>query len=281
MRPNWMAVVNVMALATPVTAQVYVPIPVTGYTQGVIADAVGLSSATTTAAVDYGFEPANNNVFVEQGYSYSGVSANGIPANGTIITSATRTYQLGSITGNNSLQITPPKPTGTLTLVTPARDAALSILLTGGDAMTAGNVGLPGGVAINWSDGQSSTYTYTLYDWWDNNQFGTPPGVAIGGLNRVDRSTGLPTSLDMGVQPAPTFAIYYFDIDLNVDANYQAGALVDSLTFQLPGSTNDTYLTLNVMGLSGATSVPEPSTLTLLSAVAALALWRRRFQKRS
>jgi hypothetical protein len=276
MRATLLSVWAIVAVAAPAAAQVYTPIPVTGYTDDVIADASGTAMGTTTAAVDNGFEPYNNNVFIEQGYSTGG-SATGIPANGTIITSATRAYQLGPITGNNSLRITQANPVGSLTFVTPARDAALSILLNAGDAITVGNVGFPDSVTINWSNGQSSAFPYTAYDWWDNGTPNPPPGMAIDGLNRVDRSTGLPISIDLSINPTPTFAIYYYDISLVGDANYQAGALVDSLEFQWPGSsTNAPDLALDIMGLSGATTVPEPSTLFLTVAAAGLWFFRRR-----
>jgi hypothetical protein len=274
MRPYLSAAVAAVVLTAQAAGQVYVPIPVSGYTDDVIADATGTAGGTTTAAFDFGFEPQNNNVFFEQGYTAGGVS-NGLPATGAIVTSPTRAYQLGPISGNNSVRIAQTNPTGTLTLVAPAREAALSLLLAAGDAITSGNVGVSGNVIVNWSDGQSSTFPYQLYDWWENGSATPPPGVAIGGLNRVDRSTGVPIPLDGNVHAL--FALYYYDIDLTGDANYQAGALVDSLTFGWPSTTTTFYdLTLNVMGLSAAASVPEPSSLALLGAAGAGAFLARR-----
>jgi hypothetical protein len=256
------------ALAAPATAQVYVPIPVTGYTQDVIADAVGTASGTTTSAFDQGSGNANN-VFFEQGYAGgTGSGGNGLPPDGAIITSANRSYQLGPISGNNSLRLSSSTPFGTLTLATPAREAALSLLLSG-------SVSGSGTFTVNWSDGQDTTvYVFPGYDWWENGPSGTPPSVAIGGLGRVDRTTGVPSSLDQSVQPPPVFAIYYADFNVTRDAHYQAGALIDSLTFPFPGGG-----TLNVMGVSGATVVPEPSSLALLAAAAGAGVARRRWRR--
>ena len=264
-------------VAPAAVAQVYMPIPVSGFTDDVIADAGGVAMGTTTAAIDKGFEPYDNGVLFEQGYDTGAVGiATGLPSNGAIIMSASRAYQLGPIAGNNSLRITQANPTGTLTLATPVRDAALSLLLTTGDALTAGNVGFPSSVTVNWSDGQSSAFPDRVYDWWDNGTIVPPPGVAIGGLNRVDRQTGTPNTLDLTLNPTPTFAIYYYDFNLSDDANYQAGALINSVSFTWPGSPTGAYdLTMNVMALSGATSVPEPSSLALLAMTAAVGAWTR------
>jgi hypothetical protein len=263
MRANWIAVAAIVGVVGPAAGQVYIPIPVTGYTQDVIADAVGTASSTTTAAFDNGIGAPDNNVLFEQGYAGGiGSAGNGLPSNGAIVTSANRSYQLGPISGSNSLRITNSTGAGTLVLATPAREAALSLLLA-----NAG--GSPGLVTVNWSDGQSSTFPYTAYDWFQNGATGPNSGVAMGGLGRVDRQTGVPSANDASEQPPPKFAIYYYDIDLTGDANYQAGALIDSLTFPWP--TGFSLTVVNVMGVSGSVvPIPEPSSL-LLTAAAGLA----------
>jgi hypothetical protein len=273
MRAYQNAVITVVALAAPAAAQVYVPIPVIGYTKDVIADATGTPSGTTTAAFDGGVASpgsADDNVYFAQGYNTGG-SSNGLPPSGLIVSSANRTYQLGPVSGNNSLRITNSTGSGTLNLTTPARDAALSLLLASGS----GGGSSAGNVTVNWSDGQSSSFSYRIYDWWQNGPTSTNAQVAVGGLDRVDRQTGVQNSVDLSLIPPPTFAIYYYDIDLTGDANYQSGAMIDSLTFPWPSGAGST-LVLNVMGLSGATSVPEPSGLFLFGAAMGFALWRRR-----
>ena len=216
---SWLSVATLVVLSGPAVAQVYVPIPVTGYTQDVIADAVGVASATTTIGFDT--DPYNglnlHNVFFQQGYNTGG-SSNGVPVTGAIVTSANRAYQLGPINGNNSLYLTQLNRTGMLTFVTPAREAALSLLLGTGNGGGPSYGGSPGVLAVNWSNGQSSTFPYTAYDWGKHEgTFGPNSGEAIGGLDRIDRSTGL--NSDGG----GTVSLYYYDVDLSADANYQAG----------------------------------------------------------
>jgi PEP-CTERM motif len=264
-------------LISPAAGQVFTPITFKGYTDDVIADAMGAPSATTTAAFDFGIEPIDNSVLFEQGYDNGSLSV-GVPSNGTLNPSANRTYQLGPIAGKNSLRLTQSSPAGRLTLMDPAREAVLSLLLAASDDVTPADGGVPATVTVNWTNGRSSNINYTVYDWY---QLGTPgpnSGVAIGGLNRVDRTTGVPNEVDLTLNPTPMFAIYYYDIDLTADPNYIAGALVESVDFSDPEPL-DPHHTLNVMGLSGATAVPEPGTLTMsgIAAVGWAMFWRRRW----
>jgi hypothetical protein len=182
-------------------------------------------------------------------------------------------YQLGPITGNNSLFITQTNPIGTLTLVTPVREAAISLLLASGNGNGPDHGGDSSTLAVNWSNGQTSTFPYTAYDWGKHiGTIGPNAGTAIGGLDRIDRSSGL---LNDG---GSTLSLYYYDIDLTADVNYQAGALIDSVSPMWPQNASfpSAALTLNVMGLSGATTVPEPSTLLLTAAAGVAAVFTRR-----
>jgi hypothetical protein len=197
LRTRWIAVAAVVAYTASATAQVYIPIPVTGYTQDVIADAVGTASSTTTATVDLGGGAIDSNVFFEQGYPGGATSGGtGLPPSGAIITSTNRSYQLGPISGDNSLRLTNAARFGTLTLAVPAREAALSLLL----AASSGSPGA-GTVTVNWSDGQSSNFIFQVYDWWENGTPHPPERVAIGGLGRVNRQTGTPSDLDLSLHP--------------------------------------------------------------------------------
>ena len=70
-------------------------------------------------------------------------------------------------------------------------------------------------MAVNWSDGNTTDYGYTSYDWFLTS--GTPgpnSGVAIAGLDRANRGTGCPE----GSTANPV--LFYYDIDLSGDANY-------------------------------------------------------------
>jgi hypothetical protein len=266
------------AVTAQATAQVFTPIAVTGYTQDVIADATGGSMATTTASLDQP-APVPGYVLCEQGFNGS---TRGFSSNGSIVTSAIRAYQLGPVNGNNSLQLgdfggtsPPPILSGTLTLDTPAPYAALSLLFADGFGRQPSQGGYPGTLAVNWSNGISTTYQYTVYDWdLASGSPGPNSGVAVTGLDRTPRETGVPQNL------ADSMTLFYFDIDLTSDANYQSGALIDSVTAtRQSGFVGED--TTNIMGLSGATSVPEPSTLLLTATAGIIALHRRRKGVRS
>ena len=238
---------------------------------------MGVPSATTTVGFDT--DPSNqlnlHNVLFQKGYNTGG-SSNGVPASGAIITSPNRAYQLGPISGNNSLFLTQAAQIGSLALVSPVHDAALSVLLAVGNGFGPDQGGDSSTLAVNWSNGQSSIYPYTAYDWGKHNgMFGPNSGEAIGGMDRIDRSTGLLTNA-----PSDTLSLYFFDVDLTADPNYLTGGLIDGITVTrpLPGSE---LLTLNVMGLSGATSVPEPSALALLGTFGGIAAWHRRMLRKS
>ncbi len=279
MRTKWLATCAIVVVFAPAAAQVYIPIPVTGYTQDVIADAGGTAFATTTTQFDSPPVDTSSWVLYEQGYN-TAFPTLGVPPSGSIVTSPTRSYQLGPINGNNSLQLidaggsTPPGPvvlSGTLTLVNPARYTALSLLLADGAGKQPSQGGYQGTLAVNWSDGNVSDYTYTVYDWFLLT--GTPgpnSGVAIAGLDRAIRRTGVPDN------NLTNPALFYYDVDVSADPNYLAGALVESVTaMRQPG--NEGVDITNIMGLSGATSVPEPSTMVLTAAAAGVWLAKRRF----
>ncbi|HEY1380171.1 MAG TPA: PEP-CTERM sorting domain-containing protein [Gemmataceae bacterium] len=267
-----------VAAAGPLAAQVFTPIPVTGYTQDVIADAGNpLPSLTTTSPFDLYPTTMQNGpgyVLYQQGFNPS-FPTRGVPANGLIVTSATRSYQLGPINGNNSLHLfsngtAASTVSGALTLVAPARYAALSLLLADGNGRQPSQGGYPGTLAVNWSNGNSTAYPYTVYDWFLLS--GTPgpnSGVAIGGLDRVTRDFS--SSFENSTTDP---RLYYYDIDLTADPNYLAGALIDSVT--ATGTQTGTALeNTNIMGLSGATAVPEPSALALAGLAAGGLAWRR------
>jgi hypothetical protein len=273
--------VAALILTASAAAQVYSPIAVTGYTQDVIADATGLATATTTTNFDEPFSGPGAYVLYKQGFNTS-FPTRGVPANGLIATSANRSYQLGPIAGNNSLQLDDSGApgaailSGTLAFATPAPYAALSLLLADGVGMQPSQGGTPGTLAVNWSNGNSTTYPYTVYDW--ALMSGTPgpnSGIAITDLDRAYRSTGAPQNLTNNM------TLFYYDIDLAADPNYVAGALIDSVTANRDPASLAGEDTTNIMAINGATAVPEPSTLALLSMAAGLAALRRRLYWRA
>jgi hypothetical protein len=277
MHAGWLAVAVLVTVTAPAAAQVYTPIPVTGFTQDVIADAGGTALATATTQFDAGPNETSNWVLYQQGFNTAFPSL-GIPASGSIATSLSRSYQLGPINGNNSLQLINPIPleggptvlSGTLSFTTPAREAALSLLLADGQGRQPSNGGFPGTLAVNWSDGNTTDYAYIVYDWFLLS--GTPgpnSGVAVSGLDRATRGTGAPDNNTTNP------VLFYYDIDLSADPNYLGGALIDSVTAIRQSGFQGSDVT-NIMGLSGATAVPEPSALLLTATAGAAAVFTRR-----
>ncbi len=280
MRTLWLTAAAVaLSLAGPAAAQVFAPIPVTGYTKDVITNAVPPNAppyVTTTNGFDDVVTDSVNHpggVLYQQGYNPS-FPTRGVPFDGSIVTSPTRSYQLGPISGSNSLQLYNYGPgltnlTGTLSLATPARYAALSVLLASGVGRQPSEGGSPGTLAVNWSNGNATTYPYIVYDWFLLS--GTPgpnSGVAISGLDRTRRELASFT----GSTTDPR--LFYYDFDLSADPNYLVGALVNSVTATGTQPTGSSEVT-NIMGLSGAVTVPEPSALALVVVTAGFVVWRR------
>src|SRR5215207_6777866 len=143
MRPALLTAALSLWLAGPAAAQVFLPIPVTGYNRDVIADAGGTAAATTTGPFDL-----TEYVLYQQGFNPA-APTRGVPANGTIVTSPTRAYQLGPIAGDNSLRV-PPQTVHTLTLATPARYEALSLLLAAAVGLQPSAGGDSRTVSVNW-----------------------------------------------------------------------------------------------------------------------------------
>jgi hypothetical protein len=271
MRTHWLAALALFVLALPAAAQIFIPIPVTGFNQDVIADAGGTAQATTTAGFD-GSASAGDVYYVlyQQGFNTTQPTA-GLPANGLIVPGATRSYQMGPITGNNSLQLNSSNPNGTLTLPTPADYSQLSVLLADGNG-TRTSPGALGNLLVNWSNGNTTTTNFVVFDWFPLTSVSAPSGIAINVMTRVLRNSG--TFDNSGAGPV----LFYYDIDLSGDPNQLAGALVDSVAFSWPGLQTVGGEITNIMGLSGIPSVPEPSTFALVGAAGCLAF--RRFATR-
>jgi hypothetical protein len=270
MRPHWLATAVVLVGATRLPAQVFIPIAVSGYTQDVIADPGGNATITTSATFDSPAPGAigENHVLYAKGFNLAAPTV-GVPPSGTLVAAVSRSYQLGPIAGNNDLQLDTTHRSGALSLTTPARFSKISLLLADGNGNQPSFVfpnGETGSVQVNWSDSTSSSHTFIVYDWFLLNGSPSPSGnsgVVISALDRARRDTGVVDN--NSTNPC----LFYYDVDLSADASFLSGASMNGITVTWPGGPTSTEVT-NVMGLSGVSAVPEPSSMSLLGAVTAV-----------
>jgi trimeric autotransporter adhesin len=182
--------VNTMALfaVSSVAAQNYQQMPVSsGFTADVIANGIGSSTVSTNNDVD-----GASYAFVAKDFQLTSSSAAityGIPVNGLISSAVAATpglsYQLASLSANNSLRLTAVNDTGTLTFTTPTAATKLYMLaVSGSGASTVTAV-------VNFSDGTSQTFAgISISDWYGGANF------AIQGIGRVKKPGATPNSAD-------------------------------------------------------------------------------------
>lgn len=169
----------------------YSPVAVTGYN----ADAIVEASQTwppsglrtyTTATMDGGVNNTGN-TWYEQGY-YAQFPATGLPAAGTIITSADKAdhhYQLpATYTGPNAAFVDSVRSNVNLTLAAPAAYSALSFL-----SATANN-SVTNQVIIQFQDGTSETNTFVSRDWFNNTPFAFTSSGRVNVNNRTVNNAG-------------------------------------------------------------------------------------------
>ncbi|HTM66679.1 MAG TPA: fibronectin type III domain-containing protein [Flavipsychrobacter sp.] len=209
---------------------IYVPVTVTGFTADVIANGVGLPSASTTAAFD-------NTVYclVASDYQQTATSplpTNFLPATGTINSVQTTgvSFQLANVTttGNNSLRLSGVS-SGTLTLSNQTYIGDIYILAAAGDVIT--TVGAT--LKVTFTDNTFYTFpSFTVADW-----FGYP-SYAIQGIGRVNRTTGV---LDAPSTINPRLYEYKFTMPIA-----QYSKQIASITVNKTGSNG----TINVMAVT-------------------------------
>lgn len=220
------------------TAQ-YSNLPVTGYTEDVVADGVGLPNLSTTNDVD-----GTGYVFVTSTFNPAGtICATGtlaLPTNNTInsLTTVGLTYLLQPYTAVNSLRLTNGS-LGTLTLVNPVAAGNIYLLATGGSGACSITA------TINFTDLTTQVISGSAADWCS----GTTP--ATGQYYRVSR-TAL-TCTGAGCQ-------YLYDVNLAIGAaNYSKK--IASISIANSGGI------LHVMGVgmraACGTLAAQPTALTM------------------
>ncbi len=181
-------------------SQSYVPVPVKGFNNDVIAEAGTNAAAVTTTDID-----GTQHVM----YSAAFAAANGLPAgiagSGAVVY-GNYTWQLAPYTGNNGLYlaadptVTKASAGGMLTLSAPATYAHISLLLFG----TEGNSTYS--MVLNFADG--TTYnpgTFFVYDWF------TPQLPVYSDYGRIVRLAAPPYSAT-GVGLGDHSAFYKADV---------------------------------------------------------------------
>ncbi|RYY20671.1 MAG: hypothetical protein EOO04_19615, partial [Chitinophagaceae bacterium] len=232
---------------------VYTQVALTGFTQDVVANGVGLPSTSTTSAFD-------NTAYtlVAQNYQASGtgpVPTFFLPNSGTInsITTTGLSWQLASYTGNNSLRLVANNSTGTLTFGTTGLTGDIYVLGAAGDGGTAG---VNATFKVNFSDGTFQQFTGVNFGDWYN---GSP--VAIQGIGRANRTNGV---LD-GTTTNPRLYEKKLTLSLSNYGKTITNILVTKNTaagyLNIMGITVDHQTCLPVMGLNATGTTTTSSNL--------------------
>lgn len=169
-------------------AQNYQQMPIqTGFTADVVANGTGSSAVTTNNDVD-----GVSYAFVAKDFLLTSTSTPityGLPVDGIINSIVTTTpglsYQLASLSANNSLRLAAVNDSGTLTFTTPKAATKLYMLSTSGSGASTVSV------TVNFSDGTNQQFTgISIADWY------TGTNIALQGFGRIKKPVGTPIAGD-------------------------------------------------------------------------------------
>ncbi|MBK0403312.1 gliding motility-associated C-terminal domain-containing protein [Adhaeribacter sp. BT258] len=221
---------------------VYNTVPVSGFTDDVVANLPGPAKSSATNDMDGGNAPTRF-CFVTQNYRNPSGDAPStyLPANGFFTSKERSTpglsFQLAGYDANNTLRI---HGTGTGTLTFTVPQAARTIFLLGGSGNS--QQGPTNFIAtINFTDGTSQAFTNLFFMDW----FGLLDVVALQGVSRVNYDTNV-------IENSTTDPSLYQKRLALLPANY--GKLIRSITINKPGA----YGTLNVLAVSAGVGCPAP-----------------------
>ena len=185
----------------------FVPVPITGLNQDVVAESGTNSLAVTTSQIDGPNASFSNNVLYSAAFATAnGMTAGGLPDAGALSTTSAGAYQLAAYNQNNALFV-PRNQTGTLSLQTPASFAKIRLL---GFSAEANTVACLLNISLGFSDGTVTPYltNQTLSDW-----FGGTVNVVAQGMGRIKRQAAGPYTPEGVTQNNPRF--YFIEITLN------------------------------------------------------------------
>lgn len=206
MRKLLFLLVSFILLSLGLQAQ-FIPVPVTGFSQDVVAESGTNSLAVTTSQIDGPNATSSNNVLYSAAFAAAnGVTAGGLPDAGSISSTTAGSYQLASYGQNNALFVQR-NQTGTLALQTPASFAKIRLL---GFSAEANTVACLLNISLGFSDGTVTPYltNQTLSDWFNGNI-----NVVAQGIGRIKRQAAGPYTPEGVSQNNPRF--YFIEITLN------------------------------------------------------------------
>lgn len=169
-------------------AQNYQQMPIqSGFTADVVANGTGSSAVTTNNDVD-----GVSYAFVAKDFLLTSTSTPinyGLPVDGIINSIVTTTpglsYQLASLSANNSLRLAAVNDTGTLTFTTPKAATKLYMLSTSGSGASTVTI------TVNFSDGTNQQFTgISIADWY------TGTNIALQGFGRIKKPGASPAAGD-------------------------------------------------------------------------------------
>ena len=194
-------VLSLLILLFPVAVVAqFIPVPITGFNQDVVAETGTSSLTTTTSALD-GVTVSNKVMYSNAFRLINLFDGGGIPDNG-IIADAAGTYQLAPYNANNAL-IVQRNQNADLSLATPAKFSIIRILCFATEGASLINVNL------FFTDGSSTTAltNYTLGDWFNNTT-----NLVLSGFGRCTRITPVSGSSADAYPNNPRY--YYIEIAL-------------------------------------------------------------------
>ncbi len=215
-----------------IKAQIYIPIPVTGFNSDLVANGTNTVLLSTSDGLD-----ANNSAgsdFYQHGYS-GGLY--GLPANGIINSISTPgvVYNLADYSGLNAFFLTSLNQSQNLTLLQPGVFDKISICAT-----SAGTIGTPTPFTADlyFSDGTNTVYTFSVPDWFDVGAY------AISGVDRVFRDG---TFQNINTNPK------LFDCLITLNSNDKA-KVVQSISFTKTVANDRTA----IFAICGITAIGSP-----------------------
>ncbi|MGI4863209.1 MAG: gliding motility-associated C-terminal domain-containing protein [Janthinobacterium lividum] len=215
---------------------VYAPVPITGYTQDVIANGPGAVSASTTIDMDNGAVGNRFNFVAADFVSPTGATPVNALANTGIVNSLATpgiTYKLGPYGANNSLRLTTSGTTGTLTFTIPQSAGYVYLLGASGNGASTFTA------TVVFTDGTSQVFTgRTLADWFG----GANP--VIQGVGRVNYDSNV---LQSGTDPR----IYEVQLAL-LSTNYAKNIQ------RIDIAKTSTLGSLNILAVSIGAVCPSP-----------------------